>query len=249
MPALQTAKKQAQAIVCLANMRGLSNSWYLYAEDNDSKVCGSHTPVDPLAAVNFYEGSDKSYAAFCWPQTEAGNSAGGGTEEEELNGIRRGLLYPYYEGEKLTHCPGDRRYKDPGELDPSCDGGYRSFAFVGGMRGEDGGWAGYTTLMSFSQLKNPSDKYILVEETDGRGFNMNSWCINPDTNDPSWIDCLAIWHNKRGNLGFSDGHGEKHRWVDERTIQMAEDQINSISSPGNEDMLYMKRYFPYDKLL
>ena len=44
IPALQLAKMQATSAVCLCNNSGLSKAWYVYQEENDSKLAFTHTP-------------------------------------------------------------------------------------------------------------------------------------------------------------------------------------------------------------
>lgn len=251
IPALQVAKQQAQAIVCLANQKGISNSWYIYADDNDSKIVGANQTLNPYDNWTPWNPTSPAYAWVCRPQTENGtDKTNGCTVDEELIGVRRGLLYPYVDATGAYHCPGDRRHTDPPEnTSYGGDGGYRSYAIVGGMNGEDGPNWGFTRLTSMSALRSPSDKYIFVEEAEPRGWNMNSWVIDPDLNTNNWGDPIAIWHNDRSTLGFADGHAEKRDWVDPDTIFMGETQMFGLVDPGSEDMIYMKRFFPYEDLL
>jgi prepilin-type N-terminal cleavage/methylation domain-containing protein/prepilin-type processing-associated H-X9-DG protein len=250
IPALKIAKQQAQGIVCLANMKGTSNSWYMYNDDNDGNIVGANQTVDPYAKFPWWNPPDTCYAWVCSPQTDSGEDRSYDcTVEEEINGIRRGLMYPYTDTEDVYHCPGDRRYKYESESTTYGGyGGYRSYSIVGGVNGEDTDW-GYTRLTKMSQLISPSDKYILVEESEPRGWNQHSWVIEPDLRNSRWIDPIAIWHNKRSTLGYADGHAEMHQWVDPDTIHMGENQIQYFADPDNEDMIYMKRHFPYEKLL
>jgi prepilin-type N-terminal cleavage/methylation domain-containing protein/prepilin-type processing-associated H-X9-DG protein len=248
IPALQIAKEQAQGIVCLANMKGISNSWYTYGDDNDGNIVGANQTLDPYDIFPWWDPADICYAWVCSPQTEDGlNKAPSCNVQEEINGIKRGLLYPYTETPDLYHCLGDRRYKYDAE-ESNGVGGYRSYSIVGGANGEDSGW-GYIRFTKMAQLKSPSDKYILVEESEPRGWNQHSWVIEPDLQNTRWIDPIAIWHNKKSTLGYADGHAEMHRWVDPDTVYMGENQIQYLADPGNEDMIYMKRHFPYEKLL
>jgi len=250
IPALKIAKQQAQGILCLANMKGISNSWYIYNDDNDGNIIGANQKVDPYDKFLWWDPPDICYAWVCTPQTNSGDDRSlACTAEEEIIGIRRGLLYPYTETDDLHHCPGDRRYKyEPEDKDFGGDGGYRSYSIVGGVNGEDVDW-GYVRLTKMSLLVNPSDKYILVEESEPRGWNQHSWVIEPDLDNLRWVDPIAIWHNKRGTLGYADGHAEMHKWVDPDTVYLGESQELYFSDPGSEDMIYMKRHFPYEKLL
>ena len=38
MPGLNMAKKKAASIVCLSNARQMSIAWYMYQEENDSRI-------------------------------------------------------------------------------------------------------------------------------------------------------------------------------------------------------------------
>ncbi len=227
LPSLKIAKQQAQAIVCLANLRGLAMAWYPYADENDGRLMPGNVP-------NNNPSRDYWVAA---PQDEAGNFTGSSSPDllkDEIRGIERGLLYPYIQDPELYHCPGDRGIKEHG-------GGYRSFSITGLMNGEQ--WDKDELVKKYSQISMPSNKIMFLENTDDRGWNIGSWIMDYEL--PEWKDPLAIWHNKRGTLGFADGHGEKHDWVDETTIQMAAEQRYIYAPPDSEDLTYMQRaYIP-----
>ncbi len=242
MPALKVVKQQASAIVCLAHLRQVTLSWYQYADNNNGLVVGANNRNAPGGGY---------YPWVCTPQTETGSDRGGtvgSTVEEKQYGMKRGLLYPYLEAVDVFHCPGDKRFLDT-PLHPSYNngvGGWRSYSIVGGMNGEE---AGYVRIENLNKLKSPGDKYVLVEEADPRGWNINSWIVDPAPDGSNWIDPVAIWHNERSNLGFADGHAEKHRWVDEETIEAArEGKINAGVKLGTKDLEYMKRNYPYESL-
>ncbi len=251
LPSLKIAKQQAQAIVCLAHLRQVTTGWYLYADENDGNVVGANTTFNPLDKRGFVSTGDntETYAWVCTPQTESGNNkSSGSTAEEEQVGIKKGLLWPYMEAMDVFHCPGDKRFlKAPTIGGYGGTGGYRSYSIVGGMNGEE--WVYYTRLTKISGMKSPGDKYVLVEEADGRGYNINSWIVDPDTGGSGWTDPVAIWHNERSNLGYADGHAEKHRWVDDGTIEAArEGKTGASVTLGDKDIDYMRRFYPYDQL-
>ncbi len=252
MPALTIAKQQAQAIVCLAHIRQVTYGWYLYADENDGKVVGSNNSVNPYDNRNFVSSgeTEPTYAWVCTPQTESGTGKGGGSSiEEKQVGIKKGLVWPYMEAVDAFHCPGDKRFLNaPTNTGFSGLGGWRSYSVVGGMNGEE--WTYYTRLKKISGMKSPGDKYVMIEESDGRGYNINSWIVDPDmTGGSGWVDPVAIWHNERSNLGYADGHAEKHRWVDETTIEAAREGRNNASVKlGDKDIEYMRRFYPYDQL-
>jgi prepilin-type N-terminal cleavage/methylation domain-containing protein len=242
VPALQNAKRQAQFISCLSSQGSLATAWHMYADDNDSLIVGGHTTLTP------YDGWP-AFAWVCIPQTEDGASRdSGSTVDEELIGVRRGLLWSYVEAEGTYHCPGDKRHLDPPLVSGGGDGGYRSYSIAGGMNGVDpeGGWW-IIPHRQLTTIKSPGDKYVFVEEPDGRGYNMGSWVIDPVSDE--WVDPIAIWHNVKGSLGFADGHAERHNWKDKAAIEQAEDQSFYMMDPGGEDIEYMQRSYGYERLL
>jgi prepilin-type N-terminal cleavage/methylation domain-containing protein/prepilin-type processing-associated H-X9-DG protein len=227
IPSLQVAKQQAQGSVCLANLRGLSMAWYTYADENDGRLVPGNVPRYN-ASLDYWVAS---------PQDEAGEYTGDPIpclREDELRGIEKGLLFPYAKSLDSYHCPGDRGVKDFG-------GGFRTYSVTGLMNGEQ--WDDEKNVEKNTEIKLPSNKYVFLENTDDRGWNMGSWIMNYDI--PSWIDPLAIWHNKRSTLGFADGHAEVHHWIDETTIEMARIQSYVYADPASEDIIYMQRgYVP-----
>ena len=227
MPSLKLAKDQAYAAVCVSNLRTLSLGWFMYADDNDGILVEGHIP------------RHNNPPHIWWvlaPQDENGtytSDSPPGIFEDKLRGIRRGKLFPYVKDVDVYHCPNDRRKRDATQL------AFRSYSITGGMNGEDKYAFSGRAIETYDEIKNPSIKIVFVEESDDRGWNMGSWVVNP-TGD-TWIDPLAPWHNKRSTLGFADGHSEKHRWVDERTIRMCEEQLFGQTHPGNPDLKYMQR--------
>ncbi len=85
LPALGKARKQAHAIVCLANLRSMGYALVMYAEDNDEYL--------PTATGQFN---------FSQTQTQTN------TNQPILSqGKWIGQLTPYAEDELLYRCPGD----------------------------------------------------------------------------------------------------------------------------------------------
>ena len=51
---------------------------------------------------------------------------------------------------------------------------------------------------------------------------------------------MSIWHNESSTLSFADGHAERVRWHDPRTIEYAEKRDSDLAiQPGNPDLEYM----------
>ncbi|MHC4642620.1 MAG: type II secretion system protein, partial [Planctomycetota bacterium] len=43
LPSLNRAREQGQRVVCQSNMRQLSLAWYMYADDNEDRLCSADT--------------------------------------------------------------------------------------------------------------------------------------------------------------------------------------------------------------
>jgi len=179
----------------------------------------------------------------CWVLAPADNS----TIEQKKQAIRDGLLFPYVgKAVDVYACPADDRDKDPSQYT------FRSFSIAGGANGET--WSGYTGAKKYTDLKRPATRYIFVEEIDPRGYNVGSWQMNPGPK--TWVDPVAMWHNKQSTLGFADGHAEMHRWIDEHFIEwnlraMYNEGFSfNLTPPADEreDIEFMAKGFPYKSL-
>jgi prepilin-type N-terminal cleavage/methylation domain-containing protein/prepilin-type processing-associated H-X9-DG protein len=245
IPALNIAKQQATGAICLSNDSGLSKSWVLYAEDNDSKLVNGHCPRSGQyrnrgAWTTPALPDGPGYVDNAWfvnpPHDDQGNytgDAGPATLKDESNGIRSGKLYPYAQSEKIYHCPGDKNYLKPW-VSGFGRGGMRSYSITGTMNGEIfkgdevpvfGPYLDPHRARKMNEISSPSSKYVFIENTDGRSWNMGSWMLFYYRTPPAWCDPLAIFHNDRSTFGYSDGHAEKHQWLDKSTIAMSEAQV------------------------
>jgi len=179
-----------------------------------------------------------------WVLRPAANS----TVKQKKQAIRDGLLFPYVgNAVGVYECPADDRDKNPEQYT------YRSYSIAGGANGEE--WSGYDMAKKYAELYRPATRYIFVEEIDPRGYNMGSWQMNPGPK--TWVDPVAMWHNKQSTLGFADGHAEMHRWIDDHFIEWNLQAMDpgtpfsfNLTPPANEreDIEYMAKGFPYKSL-
>ncbi len=205
MPALQRTKEAAKTIKCQANLRNLTTAWYTYATDNDDKLCGSWN----------YNGSNWGQSSDWAPWEVNGNTAVSdylnATIQERYEGIMKGVLYPYTKNVASYHCPSD----------DSAGDNFRSYSMPDSL---NGWWskdipssttkANWNNLTRLSQVGSPSEAYVLLEENDPRGYNINSWAIDPAGPGvaDNWSDPMVVWHGSRSSFGFADGHAETWKW-------------------------------------
>jgi prepilin-type N-terminal cleavage/methylation domain-containing protein len=227
LPSLNMARDQAKRIHCISNVKTLVLAWMMYKDDNDDKLVGGM----PGRTVD------------AWMLGPSGNSPD--HLEQCMEGIRRGKLFEYVKNEKIYRCPSDDRDTRQGMWT------YGSFSVSGALNGEEKEWSN-RHLELYSEIKEPYNTLVFVEEIDPRGWNMGSWVVTKDFQN-SWIDPVAIWHSKnRSTLGFADGSAEMHQWVNKSTIDNAmraawgDTSVFDMTPPSDEldDLRYMQKRYP-----
>jgi len=225
MPSLQMARDHAKRVHCVSNTKTLVMGWLMYKDEFDGKLVPAHTTDNPIQWVGLEPAS--------------------GTWEQKKDSIRRGLLFPFVgKSVDIFRCPADRRKPTQARLVA-----FRTFSIAGGANGEE--WSDYNKASLYSEIQNPSMRYVFVEEMDTRGYNMGSWQMHP--RDRTWVDPIAMWHNNRSTLGFADGHAEMHAWQDKSLIEWNQKAMYgeafafSMTPPADErtDVEYMSTGFPY----
>jgi prepilin-type N-terminal cleavage/methylation domain-containing protein/prepilin-type processing-associated H-X9-DG protein len=207
MPALRKAKLQAQGAYCLFNLKGMARAWHTYAMQNKERlVNGSALRVVNPTVHTWVEA----------PENVAGDYPGDNsmTTADEERGIRKGQLFPYVENTETYHCPSD----GSSILFSGRGSWWNSYSITGLMNGETS--ADLRCVKKISDIVQPGLKAVFLENTDERGWIIGSWLM--DVIPPRWrSDRIAIWHGDQSNIGFADGHAEKHLWVDAITISNA----------------------------
>jgi len=219
----ESGRRRAREFVCLANVGQLAQGWLLFAEEHDGALVGGNALDHPMQWV--------------------GRALYNATIEEKLNAIRKGLLFPYTGDVRVYRCPVDEGRSDPNRF------GFRSFSIAGGANGED--WNEYWKATRYEELENPATRYVFVEDAHPRGIPLGSWQMGPKSK--TWIDPVAMWHDRKSTLGFADGHAETHGWHDPSFIDW---NLRAMYQPATfssgmvppaeerEDIEYMAKGFP-----
>ena len=208
MPSLRIAREQARSIYCRSNVRTLTLAWLMYKDENDSKLVCGHTLYNDQGA---------------WVREPPGR--GSSSIEEKKEYIQQGELWPFVKKIEVYRCPSDRRQNSSYH-----NYAYRTYSIPGGMNGiSQSGGAGILPCIKYSDIKDPTNKYVFLAECDPRGANYGSWLLNPEQRQ--WIDPFGVWHRRNNStLGFADGHVDMHRWLSESLIQW---NLASLYEPMN----------------
>jgi prepilin-type N-terminal cleavage/methylation domain-containing protein/prepilin-type processing-associated H-X9-DG protein len=220
LPALGRAKLKATMSTCASNQKQLIMAWIMYALDNNDTMLptqfrGAETNVD-LYAGGFWIGP------YPGPDLPTGISVAE-AERRAVEGLKKSPLYKYCSAPGAYHCPGDLRTK---RLRPGRGWAYDSYSKSDGMSG--GMWGGVRPYLKTTQVEEPPNAFVFIEEADPRDYNNGTWVLN--VSPPGWVDPFAIFHGAVSTFSFVDGHVESHRWLEPSTIKAATDSANGKES-------------------
>ena len=232
MSSLALAKAKAKRIQCINNVNQLGLAWQLYAFDsfdklvlNGSSVTGGSPTQKLWVQGAYYSTPDKTNGALLFDPAYA-------------------LFAPYLQSHGIYHCPSDRPSLNTAEQT-------RSYGLNAWM-GWSGGWdprLGTVTDSSMiftkiTAIPRPSEYFTFGD------LNWDSICW-PYYGVGVWapgseqiFNYPAAYHEKRGIIGFADGHTESHRWQDPRTIaaQSLNFHLHADPSPSNVDMVWLRNH-------
>ncbi len=219
LPSLNSAREQGKRVVCLSNMRGLTQGWMMYALEHDDKLCSADTGWDV---------PPESHWVADGPLIP-GNAIGGTPQA-----IRNGVLWPYA-GEMLD------LYKcksDPAER-------LRSYAISRSMNGRTWTSEGdnIRPFRLWSEITQASERMVFID-ADARTLWMEgSFCSVKDVASPSpeWFvrnsRNLSARHSGGCNVTFADDHCEYWKYKDPRTVSLANYAIDpDEAADGNPDL-------------
>jgi prepilin-type N-terminal cleavage/methylation domain-containing protein len=214
MPALSKAKHQVTAAACLGNQKQLASAFHMYTQDNSDRIVQM---ADYVTGETFYPAGGfwgGPTPGPSWPNASIALVAA-------QNGLRSSnALYYYCNNAGAYHCPGDPRIlRSPTTHDPN-GWAYDSYARTQNLGGEpyDNYWGAGATYAKMSAIFLPSATFSMFEVADWRGYNVGTWVVNWMGPGFEWQDPPAIWHVNVSSVGFADGHGELHKWLDSAIV-------------------------------
>ena len=226
LPALNSVKKKAAATVCLSNTKNLALGWYLYMQDNDGRIMSSeNNGVEQNGTYVGWIGVPRNSTGNLLSNTQTDPPV---TDEDEIRGIERGLLFPYVKEPDAYHCPADNIRK-------SMYDGTRVFVsyglpmcLYGALNPSSSGYN--LQIKTFGEITSPSRRYVFVESAETRNWNSSHHFVlgAPEytgTNRWGWWGPMAVNHGDSSVLGFCDGHSELRKWRDRFTIERVDKLI------------------------
>jgi len=229
MPALNRAREQGRRIVCQHNLKQLTFSWIMYADDNDDKIVNGAGGFHYISANNqTSDGSNPNIIERAWVGRGWGNNwdnsnvaNSGLTEEDKKRAIREGALWPVANDYDIYKCPTGR----PGE--------FVTYAVVDAMNGLiRGGTAsgnghvysvgtrvGRTVLWikRRTEISSPTAAKRMVFIDEG-AMTPDSFAVNYQPG--GWWDDPPVRHGDGTTVSWADGHSSHLKWRAADTIEI-----------------------------
>jgi prepilin-type N-terminal cleavage/methylation domain-containing protein/prepilin-type processing-associated H-X9-DG protein len=230
LPALGSAKIQAQGIKCMSNNKQLGLAWLMYIDDNKGTMC-----VNSEGGVPPSLGGPYSWV-YGWETFVVNN-----TDNVNVDYFAAGLLGPYTATQLgIYKCPADIYLctETNGRVPRLRSNSLNAF-LMGGATGTTSatnpqwttGYKGYNKLADISgKGPNPAAMFTFVDEHPD-SINDGWIIVDPATRTTWGYDMPASYHNGACGFCFADGHSEIHKWQ-ERTTVAAVIQSQHGNFPG-----------------
>ena len=233
LPALAKAKGKATGISCMNNLRQMSFSWTMYADDNDDKL------VPNAVYSNRRNSWVQGWLNYAQPVPDNTNTVY----------LMQSYLWPYHKSLGIWKCPADKSTSRHGGKElPRV----RSIAMNGFLNSPTiQTWqTGFQTMRKLSDAagKSLSELYVVLDQREDR-INNGYFAVDMNGYNPRnptatrWVDYPASYHNNAGGVTLADGHAVIKKWVDARTTVPIRKGINIpvfVPSPKNADILWLQ---------
>ena len=205
LPALVAAKKKAQGISCINNLKQLALAANVYSGDFQDAI----VPNGTIGDIGWVTGDVRALP-------EATNSAS----------VMQGLLWPDIQSLKSYECPGDKFYVNGTTVQRVR--GYSMSCMMGNNLDAEGAGAhtGIQENLKLSSVHNPgpSDAFLFVGEqgganpsTDYTSIDDGYYAVGYTATGPTWWSTPESRHGNHGQFSYADGHAGIIKWLEPRT--------------------------------
>jgi prepilin-type N-terminal cleavage/methylation domain-containing protein/prepilin-type processing-associated H-X9-DG protein len=233
LPALSAAKRKAQGTYCLNNTKQLNLAFIMYYGDNDEKLVSNNGWVDVDNGMDWYN-KDANTNIMVLSATTS-------------------LFSPYIKSFGTYRCPGDNIASQNGTRVRS----YSLNSSLANALTSDQAITGRTYIEAHKSTDlnspGPSRVFAFVDESAYTLLNTGNsvFSFNPGylSGNEGWRDLPAFYHGKAGNISFTDGHAEIHKWLAGNTYHPV--SFGSVSPTGiitvgvSQDYEWLDELTPY----
>jgi prepilin-type N-terminal cleavage/methylation domain-containing protein/prepilin-type processing-associated H-X9-DG protein len=230
-PTFVRAKGAAKAVQCANNQRQLTTIWTMYTGDNSDGLAsnGRVDPPDPghklwVQGAFFHVLADTNSTLLLDPSY---------------------ALFGSYLQTRQTYS--DPTYPDDVVIENVAYPKVRSYA-LNAYLGWSGQWdyrmtPGFKVFLKQSELVTPGPAQTFTFQD----ANPKSICwpyFGIDMGYDEFFNWPNSDHDRGGVLAYADGHVQRHRWKDARTIQAysPDYHVHQDASPGNVDLVWLREH-------
>jgi prepilin-type N-terminal cleavage/methylation domain-containing protein/prepilin-type processing-associated H-X9-DG protein len=238
LPALANAKKKAQGIQDINNLKQLVLGWKLYADDFDQKLAWAYSlntaaPVGPggvTGGVNsnaFILGNQADLAPLYTPPVDSTNN----------KCLTDSASFKYVSNVQSYKCPADNKRLlngVPKNRSYSMNSWVSELA-VGGAGGPYGLNSQYRLYRREGDINNlsPSNLFVMVDENEN-SIN-DAWFAMDMGGGRGWLDVVSARHGGAYGLNFADGHAEIYALKNVALFQNYTGTAIGTSAAGTND--------------
>jgi prepilin-type N-terminal cleavage/methylation domain-containing protein/prepilin-type processing-associated H-X9-DG protein len=241
MPALQRAREQGRRVVCENNLRTLTMSWIMYADENDDKIVNGAGGYHYTRTGQTSNGQAAGIVERAWVGKGWGDNwnnrnveRSGLTEEEKKQAVEEGALWPIASDHGIYKCPTGRA------------GEWVTYAAVDAMNGlprggtSRGGHHPYNVgervgktvlwIKKRSEISSPAPAYRMVFIDEG-AMTPDSFAVHYNQQGPWWDDPPSR-HGDGTTVSWADGHATHLKWRASETIERARESQDYYGGGG-----------------
>jgi prepilin-type N-terminal cleavage/methylation domain-containing protein/prepilin-type processing-associated H-X9-DG protein len=230
LPALGKAKAAAKRIPCINNQKQLADTWMMYVADNRDSIVpnGQNQTPDPNKPL-WVQG------AFFDPNASKA--------PQYILDPQYALFAAYIRTAKTYVCPTDRDVVNIGGVLYPKLRSYSLNAYAGWI----GPWddrlsTNYKVFSKHSQIvSSMTEGLFLFQDVNPDSICWPYFGVQMDTD--RFFNFPGSSHNRGAVISYADGHVERHRWQDQRTITAFSTDYHAHvePSPGNIDLTWLRR--------
>jgi len=201
LPALSKAKRAAQSTQCASNLRQLQLARHLYSGDHNDRLVPNWT-MFPSWPTDYRDSYSTTNA---WV-------TGSAMLSDSTDGIRRGRLWPYTQGDGIYRCPSDKSLWRYGARQASRPFNVAlSAAMNGGKNGDNGRALHPLVVEKLAEIRRPVSVFTFMDEEEA-SMTSEAFFVPPDHTD-FWY--MIPGYRDKGcgaNVAFADGHVSFKKW-------------------------------------
>jgi prepilin-type N-terminal cleavage/methylation domain-containing protein/prepilin-type processing-associated H-X9-DG protein len=221
LPALAQAKKKAQGISCIDNLKQLTLAAHMYSGDFQDAI----VPNGTFTVTAWVNGDVRILP-------DATNTAN----------LVAGLLWPYNQSLGIYECPGDKF--DVNGTSMQRVRSYSLSCMMGDNQGAGACHAGIKENLKLSSVRNPgpSDAFFFVGEqgspntdTSHTSIDDGYYAVGYAMTGPAWWSTPESRHGNHGQFSYADGHAAFMKWLEPKTQYLTGNIGGTLNQGATKD--------------